>query len=254
MSRKLRKGFFGIEADAKIGRSWRWLSLFFAVLMITTGCSDDGSTSKTIVTGAVWSDAEETGAIASVTIDDRDMDSARVSVNDVALDYGLPLGFSTEAGLAVDTIVPVYYSDLAPLTSGDAVEFLAKGPGGNILFRHGAIKIPGRPILLNPTDGATLNVNEDVPVRWSEAANAQGYVSGYSESGAFEDAPAPDDDVGFYAEYGDSSSRELIVPFAYTVPGDALFWSTAVSGDVHVLSTEDDTNESYFLAGASGWV
>jgi hypothetical protein len=232
-----------------------WVAFFFAILMGVSGCSDDeGSSSKTLVTGVVWSDVDGTGAIASVSMDDRDIENARLTVNNVTLDYGLPIEFITDTGLSVSVAVPVYYADLGSIGSGDAVDFIAKSPVGNILFQHTAVAIPGRATIVSPVEGAIINVNEDVPIQWREASGAQGYVAGYSESNAFDEEPAPDDDVGFFAEYADSSARELTLPSTYTVLGDALFWTTAVSGDVNVLASEEDVNESYFVVGSSDWV
>jgi len=159
----------------------------------------------------------------------------------------------TDSGLNVKVILPIYYADLGQLTSGDTVDFVAKNPVGNVLYQHTAVTIPDKATILQPVEGASINVNEDVTIQWNEGTNAEGYVVGYLDTGN-SDAETTDDDAGTYTEYVGASTTEETVPSTYTVAGDATFSVDAVSGDTDIFTSEEDTTESFFIVGTSDWI
>jgi len=232
--------------------------MFFSlssVLFSTSGCSDsDSSSSKTLVAGSVWSDDNGSGAIATVTEGETDIENAKLTVNDVSMSYGLPLEFQTDSGLDVKVVLPVYYADLGQLTSGDTVDFVVKNPVGSVLYQHAAVTIPGKATILQPIEGASINVNEDVTIQWDEGTNAEGYVAGYLDTSAFDGEPVSEDDAGTYTEYVGASTTEATVPSTYTVAGDATFSVDAVSGDTDIFTSEEDPTESFFIVGTSDWI
>lgn len=233
-----------------------FLIFFFlsSVLFSTSGCSDsDSSSSKpqTLVAGGVWSDDDGSGAIALVTEGETDIENAKLTVNDVSMSYGLPLEFMTDSGINVEVILPVYYADLGQLTSGDTVDLVAKNPAGSVFYQHAAVTIPGKASILQPVEGASINVNEDVTIQWNEGTNAEGYVAGYLDIGAFDGEPVDEDDAGTYTEYVGASTTEATVPSTYTVVGDAIFSVEAVSGDTDIFTSEEDPTESFFIVSTS---
>lgn len=234
------------------------LFLSIGFIAAVAGCSGSDSTATTnaVVASAVSTDEEGTVAIASVTEGDLDIENATVSVNGVTLTYGMPLEFRTEEGFDVNITLPIYYADLNQFTSGDSVDLIATAGNGALIYDRSMVTIPGKPTLVQPTEGQVIGVNEDVPIQWNmatEVDRAEGYVGGYTEVGAF-DQESTDDDAGTYAEYVDASITEATVPSAYTVVGDAIFSVTAVSGDTDIFTSEEDPTGSFFVAGASDWV
>ena len=233
-----------------------FLMFFFlsSVLFSTSGCSDsDSSSSKpqTLVAGSVWSDDDGSGAMALVTEGETDIENTKLTVNDISMSYGLPLEFITDSGLNVEVILPVYYADLGQLTQGDTVDFVAKNPAGSVFYQHAAVTIPGKATILQPVEGASINVNEDVTIRWNEGTNAEGYVADYLDISAFDGEPVDEDDTGMYTEYVDASTTEATVPSTYTVVGDAIFSVEAVSGDTDIFTSGEDPTESFFIVGTS---
>ncbi|MEA2014313.1 MAG: hypothetical protein U9N38_03290 [Thermodesulfobacteriota bacterium] len=248
-----------MEKECFVSKCGMVLFLMFfslsSVLFSTSGCSDsDSSYSKTLVAGGVWSDDDGSGAIALVTEGDTDIENAKLTVNDVSLSYPLTLEFVTDSGIDVKVALPVYYADLGQLTSGDTVDLVAKNPAGGVFYQHAAVTIPGKATILQPVEGASINVNEDVTIQWNEGTNAEGYVAGYLDISAFDGEPVDDDDAGMYTEYVDASTTEATVPSKYTVAGDAMFSVEAVSGDTDIFTSEEDPTESFFIVGTSDWI
>jgi hypothetical protein len=232
--------------------------LFFSIVFITavSGCSDGDSTSTTnaLVASAVATDEEGTVAIASVTEGDLDIENATVYVNGVALTYGLPLEFRTEEGIDVNITLPIYYAELNQLISGDMVDLRARAGNGALIYYRSMVTIPGKPTLIQPIADQNIPSAENVSVQWNAAVDAEGYVAGYVEAGAFDEASTDDDDAGVYAEYVDASKTEITVPSSSTVVGDAIFSVDAVSGDTFIFASEEDPTESFFIVGASDWI
>jgi len=202
----------------------------------------------------VSTDDDGTVAMASVTEGDSDIDNAMVTVNDVVLNYGPSLEFQTAEGFDVNVILPIYYADLSHLTYGDKLHLTARMiDDGTMIFDRRNVTIPVKPTLVQPTKCQIIGANEDVPMQWDRAADAEGYVVGYVEGDAF-DQDSTDDDVGIYAEYVDASITEATVPSAYTVVGDATFSVSAVTGDTDIFTSEEDPTESFFIVETSDWV
>ena len=232
------------------------LFLSIGVVAAVSGCSDGNSTTNTnaVVASVVATDEEGTVAIASVTEGDMDIENANVSVNGRTLTYGLPLEFRTEEGIDVNITLPIYYGELNQLTSGDMVNLSAKDANGALIYGRSMVTIPGKPTLIQPVTGQNIPSDENVSVQWNAAVDAEGYVAGYVEAGAFDEASTDDDDAGVYTEYADASKTEITVPSSFTVIGDAIFSVDAVSGDTFIFASEEDPTESFFIAGASDWI
>ena len=232
--------------------------LFLSIVLIAavSGCSDGDSTATTnaVIASAVATDEDGTVAIASVTEGDLDIENATVSVNGVTLTYGLPLEFRTEEGIDVNITLPVYYAVLNQLTSGDMVNLRARAGNGALIYYRNMVTIPGKPTLIQPVTGQNIPSDENVSVQWNAAIDAEGYVAGYVEAGAFDEASTDDDDAGVYAEYVDASKTEMTVSSSYTVVGDAIFSVDAVSGDTDIFTSEEDPTESFFIVGTSDWI
>jgi len=232
--------------------------LFLSIVFITavSGCSDGDSTSTTnaLVASGVATDEEGTVAVASVTEGDLDIENASVSVNGVTLTYGLPLEFRTEEGIDVNITLPIYYAELNQLTSGDMVNLRAWAGNGALIYYRSMVTIPGKPTLIQPVAGQNIPSEENVLVQWNAAVDAEGYVAGYVEAGAFDEVSTDDDDAGMYTEYVDASKTEMTVPSSYTVVADAIFSVDAVSGDTVIFASEEDPTESFFIVGASDWI
>jgi len=197
------------------------LFLAFGFMVAVSGCSsDDDSTTNAVIASAVSTDEEGTVAIASVTEGDLDIENATVSVNGVTLTYGMPLEFRTEEGFDVNVTLPIYYADLNQFTSGDRVDLIARAGNGALIYDRRMVTIPGKPTLVQPTEGQVIGVNEDVPIQWNmatEVDRAEGYVAGYTEVDVFNEESADDDDTGVYVEYVGAPTTEMTVPSAYTV-------------------------------------
>ena len=232
--------------------------LFLMVCLTATfsGCSDSDSTLTTnaMISSAVTTDGGDTVAIASVTDGDLDVENAEVSVNGITLDYGLPLEFMTQEGIDVNIVLPIYYAELNQITSGDMVQLIARASNGALIYNSGMVTIPGNPALTQPVTGQDIPSDENVTVSWNAATDAEGYVAGYVEAGAFDDTSSDDEDTGMYLEYVDSSGTEMSVPSLYTVVGDAIFSVDAVSGDTDIFMVEEDPTESFFIVSTSDWI
>lgn len=234
------------------------LFLVIGFMVSVSGCSSGGdSTTNAVIGSAVSTDEEGTVATASVTDEGSDIENAIISVNEVTLTYGLPVVFRTEEGIDVNVTLPIYYADLNQFTSGDRVDLVARTSTGALIYNRSMVTIPGKPTLVQPTEGQVIGTNEDVPMQWNTATDvdrAEGYVAGYVETGAFDEESTNDDDTGIYAEYVGAPKTEMTVPSAYTVVGDAIFSVTAVSGDTDIFTSEEDPTDSFLVAGASDWI
>ena len=232
--------------------------LSFSVCLIVTfsGCSDSDSTSATnaVISSAVMTDGGENLAIASVTDGETDVENAKVFVNGITLNYGLPLGFMTQGGIEVNIVLPIYFAELNQISSGDKVQLLAWANSGALIYNSNTVTIPGSPTLIQPVTGQDIPSDQNVTVSWNSAIDADGYVAGYGETGAFDETSSDDEDSGMYLEYVDSSVTEMSVPSSYTVVGDAVFSVAAVSGDTDIFMVEEDPSESFFIVSASDWV
>jgi hypothetical protein len=224
-----------------------WAVCLLGLVMAMAGCTGDNDSSKTVVTGLVATDADGTMALATVTKGDTDIEDAQITVNDVPLTFGLPLDFTTDGGLHVNIVLPLYFANLSGVNAGQVVDFLARSAFGTTLYERKGTIVPQRAMILSPLAGAEIPVYEDFVVGWRSATDAQAYAAGYSEEGAFDLFPARDDDVGFYADLVDSSTSEVTVPSAYTLNGPALAWVEALAGDVDILAAGND-EDSLFLA------
>jgi hypothetical protein len=131
---------------------------------------------------------------------------------------------------------------------------IARSDGGTLIYNSGMFTIPGNPTLTQPVTGRDIPSDENVLVSWNAAIDAEGYVAGYTEAGAFDETSSNDEDTGMYLEYADSSGTEMSVPSSYTVVGDAIFSVDAVSGDTHIFMGEEDPDESFFIVSASDWI
>jgi hypothetical protein len=201
----------------------------------------------------VSTDKDGTAAIASVGDENSDIDNAEITVNDVMLTYGPSLRFRTEKGLDVDIILPFYYADLSKFTHGDALHLTARMSDGTMIYQRTNVTIPWNPTLVRPTQCQVIRDAEDVQMQWDRGAGAEGYVAGYAGGDEFSQDLA-EDDAGAYAEYVDASITEATVPSAYTLVGDAAFSAVAVTGDTAIFTSEEASNESFFIATASDGV
>jgi len=230
-----------------------FLMLSFVAVAVS-GCSDSSSTPSRVVASAVLTDDEGSVALASVTQDDLDVGDADVRVNDASLSYGLPIAFNTEGGLSVNITLPIYYAELNQLNPGDGVQIWARTGNGEFIYSRGMVTIPGIPILIEPEEGQSIPSDENVPMTWSSATDAEGYVSAYADANVSDETSTEDEDTGLYAEYIGPSGTEITVPSIYTVVGDAVFSVSAVSGDTDVLTMGEDETRSFFIAATSDWV
>ncbi len=235
------------------------VNVFFLMVCLTavfSGCSDSDPTLATnaVISSAVTTDGGDTVAIASVTDGDLDVENAEVFVNGITLDYGLPLEFTTQEGIDVNIVLPIYYAELNQISSGDMVQLIARASNGALIYDSGMVAIPGSPALTQPVTGQDTPSDENVSVSWNAATDAEGYVAGYAEAGAFDETSSDDEDTGMYLEYVDSPGTEMSVPSSYTVEGDAIFSVDAVSGDTDIFKVEEDPTKSFFIVSASDWI
>ncbi|MCF8144257.1 MAG: fibronectin type III domain-containing protein [Deltaproteobacteria bacterium] len=239
----------GVAVDLSVGSSY-----YVAVQAYNnSGSSAYSNIERFTIFGVscvVSTDDEGTVAVASVGDENADIDNALVTVNDVALAYGPSLEFRTERGFDVDVVLPIYYADLSRFTYGDSLQLTARMPDGTIIYDRTNVTIPGRLALLEPNKCQIIADSQDVPMQWDVAADAEGYVAGYTEVDAF-DQDLADDDAGYYAAYVDASTTEATVPSAYTVIGDATFFASAVTGDTEIFTSEEDAVGSFLIATTS---
>ena len=249
---KTKRCFISLKDGQGMAMAAGILFLSIGFIAAVSGCSDgDSATTSAVIASAVATDEGGTVAIASVTEGDLDIENATVSVNGVTLTYGLPLEFRTEEGIDVNITLPVYYAVLNQLTSGDMVNLRARAGNGALIYYRNMVTIPGKPTLIQPVTGQNIPSDENVSVQWNAAIDAEGYVAGYMEAGAFDEASTDDDDAGVYAEYVDASKTEMTVTSPYTVVGDAIFSVDAVAGDTDIFTSDEDTTESFFIVGTS---
>jgi len=227
------------------------LLLIAALLAGLAGCGAQNQ-NLPLVAAAVINTAQDTIAVASVTYGDEDITDAKLSVNDTPLVYGLPIQFQTDSGLAVDLTVPIYFAQLTGMAAGDIVHFVARDRVGYILYQHSGLVIPGFAQITAPTEGQSINLGDNVEMRWSSATNAKAYVASYTNvdalnNEAVEDLIEGEDDAneeGLYTEYLDAAATTAMVPSEFTVAGEAFFSIDAINGGIF-------TDESFFTAVAS---
>ena len=254
---KTKRCFISLKDAHGMAMTVGILFLSIGFIAAVSGCSGSDSTVTTnaVIASAVSTAEEGSVAIASVTEGDLDIENATVSVNEVALTYGMPLEFQTEEGFDVNVTLPIYYADLSQFTSGDKINLVAIAGNGALIYNRSMVTIPGKPTLLQPLAGQEISDSENVSVQWNApSADTKGYLAGYANSDVLSEESTDDDDLGYYFEYVSSPKTEMTVPSAYTVVGDATFSVTAVSGDTDIFTSEEDPTGSFLVTGASDWV